>query len=339
MPKIPRFPPSARTVEFLAFPDFQLLDVTGPLQVFASANDWAAGQGHPAPYRVRTVALAKSVASTAGLAVACGRLPTARQAVDTLVVSGGRGVHAAAQEPRLVRWIANRASDARRVVSICTGAFLLGAAGLLDGRRVATHWSDCDALARLHPAAKVEPDPIYVADGKIWSSAGVTAGIDLALALVEADIGHAAAIAVARDLVVFLKRPGGQAQFSAALALQGGDRFADLHGWIAGHLRARLDVPALAARAGMSERSFVRRYGQETGLTPARAVERIRVEAARQVIATTSLSVKSVVARCGFGSPETMRRAFLRQIGATPQAYRVGFGRDDAGAPKKIRMS
>ena len=275
------------------------------------------------------------VVASAGLGLAAEPLPGPEEAVDTLVVAGGPGVHAAAEDGALLAWVGARAARARRVASVCTGAFLLGAAGLLDGKRAVTHWTRCADLARRFPSARVEADPIFVQDGSVWTSAGVTAGIDLALALVEQDIGRAAALAVARHLVVFLKRPGGQAQFSVALSLQhadGGGRFAALHAWVADNLAGDLSVPALAARAGMSERGFVRHHRAETGLTPARAVERLRVEAARGLLADTRLPVKRVAARCGFGSEETMRRSFLRLLSATPQAYRERF----AAAPLSV---
>ena len=206
-----------------------------------------------------------------------------------------------------------RATRARRVASVCTGAFLLAAAGVLDGRRAATHWMYCAKLARRFPAVRVEPDPIFVCDGPVWTSAGVTAGIDLALALVEEDLGRSVALAVARYLVVFLKRPGGQAQFSAALALQAAeDKFGALHDWINGHLADDLSLSVLADQAGMSERSFSRHYAEATGQTPARAIERLRVEAARRLLSDSRLPVKRIAQRCGFGSEETMRRRFLR---------------------------
>ena len=326
MPNDPRIPPTRGHVEIVAFPDVQLLDVTGPLQVFESANECAAAAGLPPPYGTRIMSPSSPVRSSAGLSLDCAGLSRADRPVDTLIVAGGRGVHRATEDARLVRWLAARARDARRIVSICTGAFLLGAASLLDGRRAVTHWMFCDALAERFPAARVETDPIFIEDDRLWTSAGVTAGIDLSLALVERDLGHAAAMAVARDLVVFLKRPGGQAQFSAVLQLQTGDaRFDRLHGWIAGHLDRDLSVGALADRAGMSERSFVRHYRKLIGQTPARAVERMRVEAARELLSTTRLPVKRVAQRCGFGSGETMRRSFLRQIAVSPQDYRDRF--------------
>jgi transcriptional regulator GlxA family with amidase domain len=237
------------------------------------------------------------------------------------VDAGGAGIHAACRDARLVDWVTARAARARRVASVCSGAFLLAEAGLLDGRRAVTHWGRCEAFARRFPAVRLEPDPIFVNDGKFWTSAGITAGIDLALALVEADLGHRLALAVARHLVVFLKRPGGQAQFSAALTLQTAERrFERLHSWMVDNIRRDLSVPALARAARMSERSFVRHYRGSTGMTPARAVERLRVEAARRQLEDGE-TIKRVARGCGFGSEETMRRAFLRALGVTPQAY------------------
>jgi transcriptional regulator GlxA family with amidase domain len=328
MPKGPRFPPNVpRVIEILAFPRVQLLDVAGPLQVFAYANGLSGGPSEALPYSPRVVsASGQAVTSSAGLGLVAMPLPPAGTALDTLVIAGGPGVHDAAADPALLDWVLARAARARRVASVCTGAFMLGAAGLLDGRRAATHWRHCAELARRFPTARVEADPIFVRDGAIWSSAGVTAGIDLALALVEEDLGRTLALAVARRLVVFLKRPGGQAQFSATLSLQGAeDRFGALHAWIAGHLASDLALPALAQQAGMSERSFSRRYGAATGLTPARAVERLRVEAARHLLSDTRLPIKRIAQRCGFGSEETLRRSFVRLLAATPQDYRARF--------------
>ncbi len=335
MPKTPRNTPSAKIIEILAFPDAQLLDVTGPLQVFASANDWARQCGKPPRYTVRLVARTTPVMTSSGLGLMAAELSGPAAGLDTLMVAGGSGVHRASQDAALVRWLRQRSGRARRVASICTGAFLLGAAGLLRGRRAVTHWSECAALACQNPSTTVEVDPIYVRDGQVWSSAGVTAGIDLALALVEEDIGHAAAIAVARDLVVFLKRPGGQAQFSSALTLQQTDAtFDGLHAWIAEHLGSDLTISALAAEAAMSERSFVRHYRGATGFTPARAVERLRVEAAQQLLLGTSMPIKRIVQRCGFGSEETMRRSFHRQLATAPREFRQRFA---ASPATKIR--
>lgn len=332
MTRTPRSPPNAvRVIEVLAYPSVQLLDVTGPLQVFASANDLAIGAGRPPPYVLRVVAKGdpasrQGVTTSAGLGLATAPLPRQGEPVHTLVVAGGPGVEAAAADPVTVEWVRQRTKQAGRVASVCTGAFLLAASGALDGRRAATHWSFCAELARRFPAVRVESDPIFVRDGSVWTSAGVTAGIDLALALVEQDLGPSAALAVARYLVVFLKRPGGQAQFSAALSLQtADDKFGALHDWMARHLGDELSLPVLAGKAAMSERSFSRHYAEATGLTPGRAVERLRVEAARQLLSESRLPVKRISQRCGFGSEETMRRSFLRLLAATPQDYRARF--------------
>jgi len=319
--------PNPRHIELLAFDSVQLLDVAGPLQVFATANDLARLGGAAPPYRLAVVAPeAPETVTSSGLGLRSAPLAPIDSPVDTLIVAGGYGVNAASADEALVAWLRARAPRARRVVSVCSGAFLLAAAGLLRGRRVATHWARCAELARRHPDLVVEPDPIFIRDGDVWTSAGVTAGIDLALALVEADLGGAAALAIARQLVVFLKRPGGQAQFSAALSLHGEtDRFGALHEWIARNLGARLSAAALAERIGMSERSFLRRYRAATGATPARAVERLRVEAAQRQLCESSDTLARIAARCGFGSLDTMRRGFLRVAGVPPEAYRRRF--------------
>lgn len=318
-----------KPIHVLAFAKVQLLDVTGPLQVFASANDVAAQRGMPTPYAPQVISPGGgAVLSSAGLALLAEPLP--ETASDTLIIAGGWGVYAAAQDPALVDWVRQQATVSRRVASVCTGAFLLAASGWLDGRRVATHWTRCEQLARQHPRLQVEPDPIFINDGPVWTSAGVTAGIDLSLALVEADLGRAMALEVARQLVVFLKRPGGQAQFSVTLDLQQqGKRFDDLHAWIADNLRLDLGIPALALQAGMSERSFIRHYRADTGQTPARAIERIRMETARRLLSDTGLPIKRIAVQCGFGSEETLRRSFLRAMGVVPQVYRERFSRED----------
>ena len=329
MPKSPRFSPNpVRVIDVLAYPAVQLLDVTGPVQVFASANDLTAVAGGARPYELRVVAQGgENVTASSGVTLAAAPLTKPGEVLDTLLVAGGEGVEAAIENPVLVEWVRQRAAQARRVASVCTGAFILAAAGLLDGRRAATHWKYCAKLAQRFPAVHVEPDPIFVCDGPVWTSAGVTAGIDLALALVEEDLGRSMALAVARYLVVFLKRPGGQAQFSAALTLQAADdKFGALHDWINQHLAGDLSLSVLADQAGMSERSFSRHYAEATGQTPARAIERLRVEAAQRLLSETRLPVKRIAQRCGLGSEETMRRSFHRLIDITPQDYRERFG-------------
>ncbi|QUW65261.1 DJ-1/PfpI family protein [Pseudomonas synxantha] len=316
-----------KIIHVLAFENAQVLDVTGPLQVFASANDLLRQRGLPLPYAVNVIAAQpEPVRTSAGLALLAEPLPAIDAPCDTLVIAGGWGVYAAAEDPTLVQWVRDKSRHTRRMASVCTGAFLLAASGLLDGCRVATHWTRCEELARKFPALTVEANPIFIQQGAVWTSAGVTAGIDLCLALVEDDLGRAIALEVARHLVVFLKRPGGQSQFSVTLSLQRSDsRFADLHAWIADHLTLDLNIASLAAQAGMSERSFVRHYRAETGQTPARAVELIRVETARRQLADSTTSIKRIAMQCGFGCEETLRRSFVRALSVTPQAYRERF--------------
>ncbi len=316
-----------KIIHVLAFENAQVLDVTGPLQVFASANDLARQHGLPLPYAVNVIAAqAEPVMTSAGLALLAEPLPAIDQPCDTLVIAGGWGVYGAAEDPTLVQWVRDKSLHTRRMASVCTGAFLLAASGLLDGCRVATHWTRCEELARKFPALTVEANPIFIQQGAVWTSAGVTAGIDLCLALVEDDLGRAIALEVARHLVVFLKRPGGQSQFSVTLSLQKSDsRFVELHAWIADNLTMNLSIATLAAQAGMSERSFVRHYRTETGQTPARAVELIRVENARRQLADSTTSIKRIAMQCGFGCEETLRRSFLRALSVTPQAYRERF--------------
>ena len=308
-----------RTIVIVAFPDVQALDVAGPAEVFAQAGGYDVQVA--APVR-EPLATGSGYAIVPDLALADVRDP-----IDTLVVAGGEGTRAASADDLLVGWIADAAPRARRVASVCTGAFLLARAGLLDGRRATTHWAWCDALARAFPAVTVEPDPIFVADGPIRTSAGVTAGMDLALSLVEEDLGPERALEVARGLVLFVRRPGGQAQFSAGLRAQAAARapLRDLQAWMTDHLDADLSVGALARRTHMSERHFARAFKDETGMTPAAYVERVRVERARLLLESTAAPVASVAKRCGFGTVETMRRAFARRVGVSPGAYRERF--------------
>ena len=314
-----------RHIEILAYPEIQLLDVSGPLQVFASANDFRMQAGEPAPYEVTVVAASPRIRTSAGLVLETAALPPHGARIDTLIVPGGWGVNTACEDPELVQWVIGRSRDATRTASVCSGAMLLATAGLLDGRRAVTHWGRCAEFARRFPAVRLEPDPIFIRDGNVWTSAGVTAGIDLALSFVEADLGRRVALAVARELVVFLKRPGGQAQFSQTLKLQQGDeRFDRLHGWIQDNLDGDLSLPNLAERANMSPRSFSRHYLEATGRTPARAIEEIRIEAARRML-EQGKAVNQTARRCGFGSEETMRRGFLRVLGTNPRDYRERF--------------
>ena len=314
-------------VWILMFPDVQVLDVTGPLEVFALANRLSPAR---APrYEISVLAPeAGAVSTSSGLSLLAGRgIRQATGPVDTLLVAGGQGTRAAMRNARLVSWIRRTALRARRVTSVCSGAFLLGEAGLLDGRRATTHWAVCDALQQRYPKARVERDPIFVRAGKVSTSAGVTAGMDLALELVEEDGGRDLALSVARWLVMFLRRPGGQSQFSVQLSAQVAERrgLRELQTWIADHLGDDLSVPALARRAGMSPRNFSRAFRREIGTTPAAYVEAQRVEGARRLLETAEASVAEVAATCGFGRVETMHRAFRRGVRVTPGQYRRHF--------------
>jgi transcriptional regulator GlxA family with amidase domain len=322
-----------RLVVVLAFEGAQLLDIAGPLQTFASANE-IAKDGGDAPYRLVVASRRGGVMRTSsGLPLVTVSIAGSRGApIDTLIVPGGPGVHAALKDSRLVAWIRGQASIARRTVSVCTGAFLLAQTGLLAGRRATTHWKSCGRLQQNHPEIEVDPNPIFIREGRISTSAGVTAGIDLSLALIEEDLGRTLAVQVARHLVVFLKRPGGQSQFSAPLQAQAAaaagnapNRFAPLHGWIAAHVAGDLRVERLAEQAGMSPRTFARVYSATMGVTPARMVEKIRIEAVRRALEDTDMPIKQIASVCGFHQEERLRRAFARQIGTTPADYRRRF--------------
>ncbi|GAA2258079.1 GlxA family transcriptional regulator [Streptomyces atrovirens] len=321
-----------RTVLVVLFDGVQSLDVTGPVEVFAGAE-----QHTPGTYRLSTASLdGAPVRTTSGLTVVPdGALADAPEP-HTLLVPGGRGTRR--PDPRLTDWLRRHGPRAERLVSVCTGAALLAGAGLLDGRRATTHWAYCDTLARNHPAVEVDPDPIYVRDGQVATSAGVTSGIDLALALVEEDLGRQAALTVARHLVVFLRRPGNQAQFSAQLAAQTARREplrevqlgvppTPLRQWgrITEHPGADLSVEALAARAALSPRHFARAFHTETGMTPGRYVDRVRLEHARRLLEDTGDGVEEISRASGYGTPEAMRRAFVRTLGTSPAEYRRRF--------------
>ncbi|MFI5569263.1 GlxA family transcriptional regulator [Streptomyces sp. NPDC051740] len=310
-----------RTVLVVLFDGVQSLDVTGPVEVFAGAE-----QHTPGTYRLSTASLEGApVRTTSGLTVVPdGALADAPEP-HTLLVPGGRGTRR--PDPRLTDWLRWHGPRAKRLVSVCTGAALLAGAGLLDGRRATTHWAYCDTLARNHPAVEVDPDPIYVRDGRVATSAGVTSGIDLALALVEEDLGRQAALTVARHLVVFLRRPGNQAQFSAQLAAQTARRepLREVQQWITEHPGADLTVEALATRAALSPRHFARAFHTETGMTPGRYVDRVRLEHARRLLEDTADGVEEISRASGYGTPEAMRRAFVRTLGASPAEYRRRF--------------
>jgi transcriptional regulator GlxA family with amidase domain len=308
----------------VAYPGVQALDVIGPAEVLRAATLL-----HPPGYEVSVAAATEEPIPSSTVALipdgalgACSSGP-----IDTLIVAGGSGARDAERDEALIAWVQEAAGRSRRVASVCTGAFVLARAGLLDGRRATTHWASCADLERRYPDTTVEPDPIFVRDGNVFTSAGVTAGMDLALALVEDDFGREVALEAARWLVVFLKRPGGQAQFSAQLAAQTADRapLRELQAWIPDHLDEDLSVAALARRASMSDRNFARAFRRETGMTPGAYVEAARVERARIALESGDLPVEDVARQAGFGTVETMRRAFRRRVGVSPIDYRARF--------------
>jgi transcriptional regulator GlxA family with amidase domain len=323
-----------RLVAILAFEGAQLLDVAGPVQTFASANEIAKGT-RGASYRVVVVSRRGGpVTTTSGLPLVTRPLARTlgKARIDTLIIPGGGGVQDAAKEIATVDWVRRQAASVRRIASVCTGAFLLAETGVLAGRRATTHWQFCARLQQQYPDIQVDADPIYIRDGRIWTSAGITAGIDLSLAMVQEDLGRKVAMAVARHLVVFLNRPGGQSQFSAPLEAQAAaadgnapNHFAPLHDWIADNVAGDLRVERLAEQAGMSPRTFARIYAAKIGLTPGRMVEKIRIEAVRRSLEETDLPIKRIAAICGFGGEERLRRAFARQVGTTPAEYRRRF--------------
>lgn len=334
------FPKTAihhRRVAMLFFPDAQIIDVTGPLSVFATASEELApsGTGKPA-YSLTLLASRRApIATSCGVRIAPDRTfdDAAPEEIDTLIVPGGFGVRKAVSDRALIDWIRRAAGKARRVASVCTGAYLLAEAGLLNGRRATTHWRCCDAFAQAYPDIDVEPDAIHVKDGNIYSSAGVTAGMDLALALVEEDYGRALALAVARDQVMFLKRPGGQSQFSTVLAAQTSEdsAFDRLQQWIYDHLDDDLTVPMLAEQAAMSPRNFARVFLHRTGMTPAKFVEAARLESCRLRLEDSAVPIEGIARDCGFGSAERLRKAFQRKFRISPRDYRRRF-RVSAGA-------
>jgi transcriptional regulator GlxA family with amidase domain len=329
-----------RRLTILAFPQVQALDVVGPTEVFSVANRLSRAPR----YRIELVSSTGAPLTTSsGLGLTPHRaIASVRGPIDTLMVAGGPGVADALEDDRLIRWIRAAARRSRRVGSVCNGAFLLAEAGLLDGRRATTHWAECEALQSRYPAVTVEPEPIFIRDGKLFTSAGVTAGIDLSLALVEDDAGAALARNVARGLVLFLRRPGDQAQFNAGQPWHRAARepLRELQGWIGENLDADLSVPALAKRAFMSPRNFARAFRREVGLTPAAYVEAVRLEGARAELEAGNSSIEKIAQRCGFGTVDTLRRAFQRHLNVNPAEYRSRFrtrGGQDASSHTAIR--
>ena len=315
----------------LAYPDIQILDVTGPLEVFSRTSRWLIEQGirRDHAYSVEIIGLERGpLTASSGLRLVADRaFHEVGGGLDTLLISGGRGAEQHCTSPELLRWIRRQAKRVRRLGSVCTGAYFLAEAGLLDGRRATTHWASCQNLARRYPRVKVEPDTLFVREGGICTAAGVTAGIDLALAMVEEDHGREIALSVARLLVIFLRRPGGQAQFSAQLASQLADDepLRTLQAWMADHPGEDLSIERLARRVAMSPRNFSRVFTRQVGTTPARYVASIRVETARRLLEESTQDLEAVSAHSGLGSSESLRRVFLKHVGVSPSQYRQRF--------------
>lgn len=327
-----------RQIVFAVAPHLVLLDAAGPLEAFWRAElEMRAAQGstddEPVAYRTRVASIEGGTLQThVGLPVVVERLDALDgEPIDTVIVAGTFVADQMVLDAKLVEWLAHAAPRIRRVCSVCVGAFYLAAAGLLDHRRATTHWRSADELARRFPAIAVDADPIFIRDVRdgraVWTSAGVTAGIDLALAMIEEDLGHAIAIQAARRLVVFMKRPGGQSQFSATLDAQrcAGGAFDVLHAWMVANLRSDLSIERLAERARMSPRTFARRYVEAVGRTPAKTVEALRLEAASQALAQSRRPMKRIALDCGFGTEQNLRRAFVRRFGVPPLNYRERF--------------
>lgn len=318
-----------RTVCIVLYPGCQSLDVTGPYEVFSGANAYLAARGKPPAYQLIAAGWRRRlIRSESGLRFQADiDLSRLSEPLDTFIVPGGMTLNLAEEQPGLVAAIRRHSDQSRRVVSVCTGAFLLAAAGLLDGRRVTTHWVCSAELARRYPQLKVDPEPIFIRDSNVYTSAGVTAGIDLALALVEEDLGRDVALTIARWLVLFLRRPANQRQFSAQLQGQLAERDAlrEVQSYVADHLHENLGVERLAELAAMSPRNFARCFKTETGQTPARYVSQLRLEAARRLLEEGNRPIEAIALECGFGTHETLRRIFLRELKTVPREYRNRF--------------
>jgi len=330
-----------RPVSLVIYPGVEIIDLTGPMEVFAFATNALQRSSvcsEPAYPMDVIAAVPGPITTSCGLQVIANKAYSdVLDGIDTLLIPGSPDVDCILCDPDLQNWIRSIAPRVRRLASVCTGAYLLAESGLLDGLRATSHWDYCDRLARDYPTVSVEPDRIFVRDGFISTSGGITSGIDLALSMVEEDWGSELALLVARYLVVFLKRPGGQSQFSAYLTSEASrPELKDLQAWIMIHLAEDLRVEALAERMSMSPRNFARFFLTETGMTPAKFVEMARIDAARHYLGSSKLSIEAVADKSGFGDQERMRRAFIRQLGVNPQSYRERFG---LSAPHAVKAA
>lgn len=310
-------------INFILFDDINILDFSGPLQVFSSANKFIGYEY----YIVKAISNTNGwVTSNSGVKLQTFPLAEMDTTVDTLIICGGSGVRAASEDKELISWVQHQAKYARRVVSICSGAFILAKSGILDGRRVTTHWSACAEFSKMYPSVMLDEDSIYVNDGYIWTSAGVTAGIDLCLALVETDTEHRISLSIARDLVLFLRRQGGQRQFSDSLSISSaGDKIGKLHDWIVDNLSSHITLDSLSEQAVMSERSLSRLCHESTGLSPLKMVNKIRMDVAKAYLDSTNMPLKSIAASCGFKTEANLRKSFIKYFNTTPTQYRKRF--------------
>lgn len=331
-PRIPKDPGSTRRIVIVGAPGTQILDLVGPFQIFVPASDLFAAKNPSCAsiYRVEIVSISRgrAVLTNCGLSLtAHSNFRQVKGPIDTLLVAGADSIEIGQISEEVLQWLRVIATKTRRVGSVCTGALMLAQAGLLNEKRATTHWKYCGQLSSQYPRVSVSPDPIFVRDGNVFTSAGVTTGMDLSLALVEEDHGSRLALEIARDFVLYLRRPGGQAQFSAALSMQATDRqpFRDLVTWVLDNMHAELTVPMLADQVSMSARNFARVFTREMRTTPAIFVERLRVDAARRRLEESSHSLKTIAAACGFKKVNSMRTAFQRQLGTLPGEYRRRF--------------
>lgn len=328
----------SKRIAILLYPGCQSLDVTGPYEVFAGANRYLRSQGKAPAYALTLLAGTQEILCESGLRLLADAAPSRfKGRLDTLLIPGGLGTAEAEHDAHLLSSVRRLAARSRRVAGVCTGAFVLAAAGLLSGRRATTHWAFCERLKQRYPRVQVDPEPIYVRDGRIYTSAGVTAGIDLSLALVEADLGREMALTIARWLVLFLRRPANQRQFSAHLRGQMAERdgLRSVQSYIADHLDGDLSVEVLANLAAMSPRHFARSFKAEVGLTPARYIAQLRLEAARRQLEEGNQSIERIADNCGFGTVDTLRRCFLRELKTAPREYRRRF--QSPSAPETLQ--